>query len=804
MTLILHNLKVAVRNLAKYKLQTLISVLSISIGIVTFSLAHSALSKYQLPLISNESYFDRAYMVRFEPMNNIGIDKINETRQYLPTMEPEETKIDTDIIRALKGNGALKNAEKIAVPNGILGYLDTEFHLLDSTIRKGRVSSKILDAEYPNYSGIRSAITGEKIGRLKKGEAIISEDIAKKIFGDSNPIGAVQIQTDEMWQPIPVTITDVFQSVPILENILENNEMYYCLSDSIEDYYPFQCNYAIWINVVLRDGCSEKDLQKEIDARIAPLGFKSLLTKVKDNPAFENVIPIRMLIHTIGALILLAAIIGFLRIEIQLFQIRRRELALRITNGASRLQVFGCLVAEITIVITLSVIAALLLGILLQDFIDTKLVLLIDSTGLVVEGLWSVSLITGCLLLLICSLIAWVVLSRVMKEGEGLAANMRKSRSHLFRNAILGVQILICMVFVCCAFILVKGGKQILAANNVPERDSEFAEYFSINPSSSSDPVHLIDEISRLSDLESMMMCDEGYTALVEVTDNPEISEKLNGKVYNKFYFTTDTTLLSTLGMKVNWNGRDIDRNECFLLSEKTFAKFKELGILGNSTLTLKYTGITLPIGGTVSNFPYDRDGEFIVAFHQGWASDREYLLIPKKGRRTALAESLEETIKRVDPQNFNKMVFGFRENLNLFPSMVEAAKAAGWILAVVSLIICSMSIFSTIALDTRARRKEVAIRKVNGAKSRDIYRMFGRTYAVLILASLILTIPVCILFNRIVEKFIQATQSDATISPAMPIVLGILTVIFLTFIIVYTQIHRVMQLDPSKIISKE
>lgn len=39
MHMILHHLKVAVRNLLKYKLQTVISVLSIAIGIVTLAIA---------------------------------------------------------------------------------------------------------------------------------------------------------------------------------------------------------------------------------------------------------------------------------------------------------------------------------------------------------------------------------------------------------------------------------------------------------------------------------------------------------------------------------------------------------------------------------------------------------------------------------------------------------------------------------------------------------------------------------------------------------------------------------------------
>ncbi|MDE6654930.1 MAG: hypothetical protein K2K37_11155, partial [Muribaculaceae bacterium] len=66
MNSIRHNLKVAVRNLMKYKFQTCMSVLSIAIGIVTLSFAVSVMDKFRLPSIYHESYSDRAYKVSFK------------------------------------------------------------------------------------------------------------------------------------------------------------------------------------------------------------------------------------------------------------------------------------------------------------------------------------------------------------------------------------------------------------------------------------------------------------------------------------------------------------------------------------------------------------------------------------------------------------------------------------------------------------------------------------------------------------------------------------------------------------------
>ncbi|MDE6011825.1 MAG: FtsX-like permease family protein, partial [Prevotella sp.] len=125
-------------------------------------------------------------------------------------------------------------------------------------------------------------------------------------------------------------------------------------------------------------------------------------------------------------------------------------------------------------------------------------------------------------------------------------------------------------------------------------------------------------------------------------------------------------------------------------------------------------------------------------------------------------------------------------------------------ILGSISMIICIMSIFSTIALDTRARKKEVAIRKVNGAKGKDIYRMFGRVYVMLIVVALFIAVPVCVMFNQLIEIIVTEAVPGATLSPVVPIILGIAIVSLLILLIVGWQIHKVMQVNPSEIIAKE
>ncbi|MDE6303753.1 MAG: FtsX-like permease family protein [Paramuribaculum sp.] len=807
MNMLIHNLKVAIRNLMNYKIQTLMSVASIAIGIVTLSLTHSILNNFRLPPICDEPYFDRAYEVSLSIYN----PHYNNTFEY---------KIDNQLLRALKENGGLKHAEKIVVPNGLQLGVVGEIVLSDSSVYNGQYGAIAIDPEYPDYSGIRSAVTGEKIRKLKAGEAIISQTFAKRLFNDKNPIGAVlNSPANSITNGHSATIVDVYEQVPLSEYYLNNNCIFYAIGDNIEDE-DMSDIYSTRLYIVLREGSSESQLIEEINERVKPLDIIGTeLRNVAVELEINTLIGIRLLVYLIGSLILLAAIIGFLRIQTQLFWIRKREISLRIVNGATKTGLFTLLITEISITICLSMILALWLGMLLEGFIAEKLSSIIEH--LYVDQLWSCTLVIGAALLVICSVIAWITLLRICRSGQGLAANMRRSRNHLFRNVMLGVQTTICLLFICVTFILIKGVDQMLDYFNLPPNDSLYKECILLRPVHSKQPEQLLEEIKRLPDLDRMVMWDRGYYAVEEIRQNPEISEKINDRSNYESCLTTDTATLSLLGVEVEWFDNNVDRSRSILLSEGLYKLFSEVGVLDKNALTI-YGGIanhTLPIAGIIRNIPYNTEFSTrsknyagsvghgsIIAINPDWISERnDHILIPKPGAGKALVNSVNETIHRLEPFSINNMVLNYRENLSPQSIIVESFRSGGVILGIVSLIICAMSIYSTIALDTRARRKEVAIRKVNGAKSKNIYNMFGKVYVVILVIAALIATPIAVIFSDSVLKTLISDYGPADdFSPAGAIILGVLVVVMLVSLIVGWQTHRVMRIDSSKIIAKE
>ena len=791
--LIIHNLKVALRNMTKYKLQTVISVLSIAIGIVTLAFAHSAAEGAKLPSLYHQSYYDRAYEVWFDSLNRA------------PDAVAEWADVSFDLIRAVKQDGGLKCAEKIAVPNTIIFGNQFEFHFRDSSVQQIMIDYTAIDPEYLTYHGIRSAITGEKIKTLKAGEAVVSKTFASMVLGVDDPADALQAYTNDLLTT-QVTIVDVCEDFSQFDMLLSNSQLYVSYGPIEGDRCGSDIqNHAVFINMVLKEGCSEQQLINEVNSRIKPLGLKATLFKESEKSDVNNALAISSLIHIIGSLILIAAIIGFLRMQIQLFWSRRREVSLRIVNGAKRRHLFWLFMTEVLISIGLSVIVAMLMGNWIENFMFTNFGGTIDNGDIPINNLIHYSWQTGIILLAICGATIWIALHRICKAEQGLAANMRRSRNHVFRNIMLGIQIAISITFVCGTLIAVNWTDKMLSAFHVPEDESFYKECIQFNGHLAEHPKELIEEIKRLPDIDYMQ---EGFLATFEVPsikNDEEAMEALRGRCYQTFLCISDTSQLSFYNIKVKWLKRNVDVSECLLLDERLYQQLKDLGVVTGGTLeTNNFDGIpeALPIAGTISGVPYEQ-GTVSVCIHPS-NKDRTYdfVIVPKPGRYSSLMRNVEETIQRLEPQVSDKIAKNYVEHHNE-TALIRSIHIVAWILGAVAIIICAMSIYSTIALDTRSRKKEVAIRKVHGAKSKDIYRLFGRIYIILVFLSLLIAVPASVMFNMLMDNII-IDSIKGTLSPTIPCILGSLIVIVMIALIVTWNIRKVMRTNPAEMIAKE
>ena len=794
--MLLHNLKVALRNILKYKVQTLGSILSLAIGMVTLATVHSFLQNFRMASINHEPYYDRVYNLRFDSIQKRQSDN--------------SIRINGDIVRAVKANGGPRCIEQGPyAPNGMLTGGWAEFTLNGKTKRKMPLDAVPLDRHYPNFVGIRSAITGEKIKVLGPHDAIINEKQAKQIFGDKNPVGA-SIRLSKDYGNYQLRLVDVYQDLSLTE---QNSSALFYSPWELEDMDLNQF-YAVALYVVLKEGCTPQQLKAEVNSRLKPLGLKVKTEKLKDrlSEEYSTVAIACSITYLIGSLILLAAIIGFLRMQTQLFWMRRREISLRITNGATRLQLFSMFATEVVMIVLVAYFVAVLMGSWICDYLARPQFAEITSELGTISHLYLYSLVIGLVVMMLCLAIIWIVLSRICKHTQALESGMRRSHNHWFRNTMLGVQVMISMFFLGVTFCLLCWVGKMAEFNHIPDDERAYEQSLFLQTNAAENGQRLRDKLIHLPQVERWMPYSWGFWKVNELAENEEFSKaawqgdpyaSYNNVTNYCFRITSDTSYLDFFKIKVNWKPK-ANRKKCILVNEELYKLMRQYHVAPNDILTVDEMD-SYQIAGTFQSVPYEGSMKtdiysFIVIDPKEAYGATHYILVAKPGEYKEMQVAVDRMIQKLEPAVVKPMSSNLRDYMVIEMLALEILQNIAWILAIVSLAICLISIFSTVMLDTQTRKKEVAIRKVNGALTKDITKLFGRTYLVITLIAMVFAVVAILLFHIVLSQMFNMVE----INPGFPIILSVVIVVGFIAVIIACQVRKIMKVDPSEILAKE
>ena len=791
MNMLLHNLKVALRNILKYKVQTLGSILSLAIGMVTLAVVHSFLQNFRMPSISHEAYYDRVYTIRFDSI------------QKRQTDDPINA--NGDIIRAIKANGGLRCIEQGPYAHGLMSGGSAEFTLSDKTKRKMQLEPILIERHYPNFAGYRSAITGEKIKVLDTHDAIISKKLSQQIFGDRNPVGTSVnlMKGDDNYQ---LRIVDVYQDLSLNEINGRPTALYFSPCE-FEDM-DFDQYFARQLYVVLKEGSTPQQLEAEANGRLKPLGLKTNIRPLKEQLDEENASSATgcSITYLISSLILLAAIIGFMRMHAQLFWMRRREISLRITNGATRLQLFSMFATEVVMIVLMAYIMAVFMGAWICDYLAMPQFAEIMFELGTISHLYLYSLVIGLVVIVLCLAVIWIVLSRICRRTQTLDSGMRRSHNNWFRNTMLCVQVIISMFFLGVTFCLLCWAGKMAEYNHIPDDERPYKQSLYMQTYDAENSQRLRDKLIHLPQVERWIPYSWGYWKIDELAENEEFSKAVwqGDRIVTHYRIrnTSDTSLLDFLKIKVNWKPK-ADKKKCILVNEELYKHMRQHRVTPNDMLTIDND--SYKIAGTFQSIPYVQNMKydmytFIVIDPKFSYETNDYILVAKPGEYKEMKVAVDRTIQQLEPTVVAQMSTNLRNRIAFEMFMVEILQSIAWALAVVSLAICMISIFSTVMLDTQTRKKEVAIRKVNGALTKDITKLFGRTYLVITLIAMVFAVVAMSLFHIVLSQMFAMVE----INPVVPILMSVVVVAVFIAVIIAWQVRKTMKVDPSEILAKE
>ena len=125
--------------------------------------------------------------------------------------------------------------------------------------------------------------------------------------------------------------------------------------------------------------------------------------------------------------------------------------------------------------------------------------------------------------------------------------------------------------------------------------------------------------------------------------------------------------------------------------------------------------------------------------------------------------EELERNVNLLMEKEYPEVDYHFISMSDAYDEYLESEYLLMKLLVFVSVIcilVSAFGIFSLVTLTCRQRRKEIAVRKVNGATVRDILLIFAKEYFILLtLAALLAFAAGYAVMKRWLEQYVEQTE---------------------------------------------
>lgn len=823
--MLIHHLKIAWRNLLKYKTQNIISILCLSVGVVCFSVMfqfmyHIAIDYYFTNIDDSTVYFEayeRTENGEKEPLlapdgSDIQRKSIAFNRDFYERLYQADIPAMVEILYHDKG-AVLEQWEKNEKNelSRALTYICT-------------VSPHFLHTLH-----YRSAITGKRMPVLKEGDVVITEKARDNYFGKGTDARGQKLPFKIGGVDISYIITDV---VNVSDRMSEhfNNGVIICQKLPDENYRTY--NHTI----LMKDGYTAADLHKQISSAMPEYYFK--YKEKKFDPERDSLMVGLLLVFLLlGSGVLIISLSGFLKMQLQLFSLRSREMALRRTMGAKPRQLFMMLAAEICIV-----------------FVATALTSVFITANLGAYAIPIVEQIRGNLICIdvddfhrraqqiniVAFFITLALAGFSVRRQLHTPVGMRVGRSGHPRtagqSAALTIQF-VTSIFLTFALFATYSLATFLAMQEMgserisskPYKNTLFthAKMDELYPDFK-EKMMTIDEVENVSkvlefECESNQI-DTTICSYYSILKNKDNS--LENYMYH--FLVSDAYLFHHFNIKVRTDA-PVSPNEIksriYVPTEQAAHYYKKWNLkpypnadvrnLFNNRSYIHVGYAAAPLNfrrPTPSFWIVDEDVEYRKEenYHLGITNETtNFLVFIKNGMYAKFHENVEKT--------FTEEVPGLKHRVNaLFITslydlhfivfrMVDMICSLCLIIVIVSIICIVASVYSAISLECRGREKEVALRKIHGAHPRHIVRLFGAYYLrLLCIAALI----VAVISSVPLAIFKVSVGNDIPTKEWLIVIGGLvfsqLLISAITLSTIARKIYRVSRINPAEVIKKD
>ena len=794
--MIKHYLTVAIRNLLKYKMQNLISIGGLAVGLFCFCICF---------------YISRFIGSVDECFENHG--RIAEV--YL--IEPESGKpfsgISGKILTELRQRN-WKGAEAFTL---LTKPFNREYQVIqeDGKILPYQLTMMEADTLYNKFFTPTILAGSWKQASQTRNAILLTKHAAIKMFRDIHQAIGQQIVLPKK-QFAEGSVTYTVQGV--IEDLPENTSMNFMrtvdmLTINDEDGYESLPSTDILFHHIyafLAEGYTTDDLKETFQT--ADYRFKSfgenhpVLAKPlgKDHSLSEIAGIMALVTGMVGLLILLAASLNFFHFQTGSFLNRGREFSIRKILGNTTSGLFWMQFVQIAIVISVATLIAGCLIELASPFLQISLFRFSIQMGKE-ELLQHLIQYMGCLLVL-TALVAFCIAIYIRRATmqvslHGLGKVNGKKR---LRNTLLGVQFFICWLFVSMTAGLYlqseKTSSSIFNTLSREEKEEIITVPLDYQFLKTEDRQIIVNNIRQHAGIKDILFtnCRFQTGRVTFMLDAP------NGEKEYQIRIMGVTSNFADF-MNIGLEGQSTQKVDEILISRNFVSQIQESPI-GKNLYNYKNKGFTITgILDDITDYVY-ADGYGIadyktVYFHIDETMEGYYGYIKcYPGKEQEVKEWIELKLREVLPASVEPQISTLQKDIEENQALENNLKGIILFFSFVCLVITLLGVYSAITLDTERRQKEVAIRKVNGAGLKEIIVLFARLYIWLLGISAVLAFPIVYLILQQWKQMYLVFFNHGILYWG-GILLGVTLITALTVIF---RILKIARINPATIIKSE
>jgi putative ABC transport system permease protein len=573
-----------------------------------------------------------------------------------------------------------------------------------------------------------------------KNNIVISEDLAKKYFGSEDPLGKII-------EIVNSDITDKLVVSGVFEKPLENSQLVF---DMVRLIGETDSRCYLRLSKQTNQFETEK-LFSENKASIPVINigtpvpyFLEPLRKAYFDTSRGSAVEINRNITdlwaalVIGILILAIATFNYLGILANKFLMKMKEFKIRLINGGSRLGIILRFLLENSMLIGFSFLAGFYLLLELIPFFNELTDSKITAKYIFQPG--QIFLLLSVIVFLLFVTLIFITYLIHTETNNDFKKEDIPAKIRIVQIPVLNIiQISGSIALIICSIIIIKQMKFItnkpigldktVIEVKIPSQYSGISSVFK-------EELLKKNSINSISIVSASPVLEHYLVALKYHQDGVE-------KQYSLAGFSGDENYLKVMGIQLI-DGSDFSETESVtgkkcLINKSLANLFPEQNLIGKGIPGME----DVTIVGIVKDFNYNSLKSFVEPSFISYSKKGSHLLVKPSDKQTIQAGNAVSLVWNELVPDFplntesvgDRFEWYHRENKNYIKLIMSCS--------IISLFLSMIGLFTISFQKTRSRFKEIGIRRINGASVPDILIILNKDIVRWILMALLLAVPV-------------------------------------------------------------